>query len=181
MDKIIDKFKSIEKIVSQKKGNVKLLALFELEDNIHDRWDVIISSKNLFPEDIESLKFVVNIIQRVLTKKEILKISKVVLFDPNDEFITKIQKFLSNGKNPKEFSEVEINGLMIKRGFVIKSPVTEDTTLKHAEDLIRYLIYTSKPNKIKGSIDTPSPEDVHLPFSGNLEKNDIEYTSKYLN
>ncbi len=38
MDTIIDKFNLIEKIISQKKGNIKLLALFELEDNIQDRW-----------------------------------------------------------------------------------------------------------------------------------------------
>ncbi|MCP4113131.1 MAG: hypothetical protein GY749_47645 [Desulfobacteraceae bacterium] len=175
MDEVINKFNSIEKMISQKKGNVKLLALFELEDNIHDRWDVIISSENLIAEDIESLKFVVNIVQSVLTKKEILKISKVVLFDPNDDFIAKVQSFLDNSKNPKEFSGVEINGLIIKRGFVVKSPIVEDTTSKQAEDLIRYLLYASKPNKTKGFIDTPSIKDVHVPFS------DIEYTSKYLN
>jgi len=45
------------------------------------------------------------------------------LFDPDDDFVAKIQKFLKNSRNPKEFNELEINGLMIRRGFVIKSPV----------------------------------------------------------
>jgi len=56
--------------------------------------DVIISARNLFPDNIESLKFVVKIVQRVLTKEEILKISKVVLFDSNDKFILDYQVFL---------------------------------------------------------------------------------------
>jgi len=92
MDTIIDKFHSIEKIISQKKGNVKLLVLFEPEDNIQDRWDVIVSAENLIAEDIESLRFVVNTVQSVLNKEEIIKIAKVVLFDPNDEFIAKNPK-----------------------------------------------------------------------------------------
>jgi len=181
MDAIINKFNLIEKAISQEKGNVKLLALFELEDNVQDRWDVIISAKNLIPEDIESLEFVVNTLQNVLTKKEIVKVSKVVLFDPNDDFIAKIQRFLDKNKNPKEFSKLEINDLMIKRAFVIKSPIIEDTAFNHAEDLLRYFFYNSKLNEIKGFIDIPAKENVYVPFSGNLEKDDIEYTSKYLN
>ncbi|MDM8522320.1 hypothetical protein QUF80_03020 [Desulfococcaceae bacterium HSG8] len=122
MDAIINKFNLIEKSISQEKGNVRLLALFELEGNVQDRWDVIISAENLISEDIESLKFVVNTLKNVLTREEIVKVSKVVLFDPDDEFISKIQSFLHKNKNPKEFRGLEINDLMVKRAFVIKSP-----------------------------------------------------------
>jgi len=184
MDTIIDKFNLIEKIISQEKGNVKLLALFELEDNVQDRWDVIISAENLIPDDIESLKFVVNILQSVLTEKEMVKISKAVLFDPNDEFIIKIERFLNKNKNPKQISNLEINDLIITHGFVIKSSVFEKRTFNRKQDSVRYLFPASKWNETKRTIDIPSKKNFYIPFSGNLEKDNnitIEDHSKYLN
>ncbi len=120
MDTIIHKFHSIEKIISQKKGDIRLFALFELED-LQNRWDVIVSAENLLAEDIESLRFVVSVIQNILDKEELIKIAKVVLFDPDDDFVVKIQNFLRHNDNPKKFHELEINNLAIKRGFIIKS------------------------------------------------------------
>ena len=124
MNDFMEKFSSIEQTLVQEKGQFKLFALLEREA-VFDTWDVIMASKGLPDYDMSVLKYVVEKIQAVLTAKEMIKIGAVILLDVNDHFVKEVQKFLAEYHNPTEFSNAEINGLEISRGYIITSPIPQ--------------------------------------------------------
>jgi hypothetical protein len=72
-------------------------------------------------EEVKSLKYVFGKIRAVLDKKEFRQISKVVLLGTDEPFLKELQDFLENYNNPKVFSNVEINGMSFKTGYIIVS------------------------------------------------------------
>ena len=123
MNSFIEKFSAIERTLIQEKGEFKLFALLEREA-VFDTWDVIMASKGLPDNDMDVLKYVVDQIQAVLTREEMIKIGAVILLDVNDHFVNEVQKFLEEHHNPTAFSNAEINGLEISRGHIIISPLS---------------------------------------------------------
>ncbi len=122
MNDFIEKFCSIEQSLVQEKGQFKLFALLE-RATVFDTWDVIMASKGLPDNEMSVLKYVVDKIQAVLTRQEMIRIGAVILLDVNDHFVKEVQKFLVEHQNPTEFSNAEINGLEISRGYIITSPI----------------------------------------------------------
>jgi hypothetical protein len=123
--KLLNKFGAIEHELSKEKGPFKLFALIELEE-VPGRWDVVMSSKALPDRDMETLRFVVNKIYAVVSQKEIVKVSRVILLDVNEPFVTELEQFLDRTHNPKELFNCEIDDLKIKHAYLIVSPVKED-------------------------------------------------------
>jgi len=124
MNSFVEKFYSIERAIAQEKGEFKLFALFELEGEVRRRWDVVISSEGLPENDMEALRFVINKIRVVLEPEEFMQLSKVVLLDVNEPFVKELQKFLDAHHNPKFFSQVNIQGVEIDKGYIITSPLS---------------------------------------------------------
>ena len=93
------------------------------------QWDVVMSSKELPDRDMETLKFVVNKIYAIVSKKEIVKVSRVILLKINEPFVTEIEQFLSITHNPKEFFNCEIDELKIKHAHIIVSPVKDEAKI----------------------------------------------------
>jgi hypothetical protein len=124
MNKFMEKFPAIERTLAQKTGEFKLFALLEREIAF-DRWDVIMASEGLPDNDMSVLKEVIEKIHAVLTREEKIKMNAVILLDVNDPFITEVQKFLTKHHNPTEFSNAEINGLEISRGYIITSQIPQ--------------------------------------------------------
>jgi hypothetical protein len=124
MNDFIKKFSLIEKKLVQDKGPFKLFALLE-RATAFDDWDVIMASKGLPDNDMSVLKEVIEKIHAVLTDEEKLKMNAVILLDVNDHFVKEVQKFLAEHHNPTEFSNAEINGLEISRGYIITSPIPQ--------------------------------------------------------
>jgi len=52
-----------------------------------------------------------------------MKMNAVILLNVNDHFVKEVQQFLEEHHNPAEFSNAEINGLEISRGYIITSPI----------------------------------------------------------
>jgi hypothetical protein len=122
MKTFIKKFFPIERTIAQEKGDLKLFALFERED-VQGIWDVVLAADWLPGEEVKSLRYVFGKIRAVLDKKEFLKVSKVVLLDVNEPFIEELQDFLEDYNNPSVFSNVEINDMSFKTGYIIVSPM----------------------------------------------------------
>lgn len=120
MKTFIKKFFAIERAIAQEKGNLKLFTLFERED-VQGLWDVVLAADWLPGEEVKSLKYVFGKIRAVLDKKEFRQISKVVLLGTDEPFLKELQDFLENYNNPKVFSNVEINGMSFKTGYIIVS------------------------------------------------------------
>ncbi len=124
MNDLIEKFCSIEQTLVQEKGPFKLFALLE-RATAFDDWDVIMASKGLPDNDMSVLQEVIDKIHAVLTREEKMKMNAVILLDVNDHFVKEVQKFLVEHQNPTEFSNAEINGLEISRGYIITSPIPQ--------------------------------------------------------
>jgi len=123
MKTFIKKFFPIERTIAQEKGDFKLFALFERED-IQGIWDVVLAADWLPGDEMKSLRYVFEKIRAVLDKKEFLRVSKVVLLDVNEPFIKELEDFLEDYHNPRVFSNVEINGMSFKTGYIIVSPLS---------------------------------------------------------
>ncbi len=126
--KLFNKFCTIERELSEEKGPFKLFALIELEE-VPGQWDVVMSSKALPDRDMETLRFVVNKIYAIVSQKEIVKVSRVIVLDVNEPFVTEIERFLSRTHNPKEIFNCEIDDLKIKHAHIIVSPVKDDAKI----------------------------------------------------
>ncbi len=125
MSTFIKKFFPIERAIAIEKGDFKLFALFERED-IQGIWDIVLAADWLPGNEMKSLKYVFGKIRAVLDKKEFLKISKVVLLDVNEPFVKELQNLLEDYHNPSVFTNAVINGMSIKTGYIIISPVAEN-------------------------------------------------------
>jgi hypothetical protein len=126
--KLFNKFCTIERELSEEKGPFKLFALIELEE-VPGQWDVVMSSKALPDRDMETLRFVVNKIYAIVNKKEIVNVSRVIVLDVNEPFVTKTEHLLSRIHNPKEIFNCEIDDLKIKHAHIIVSPVKDDAKI----------------------------------------------------
>jgi len=122
MNPFRDKFVTIEQTLAQEKGPFKLFSLLE-RATVFDDWDVVMASKGLPDNDMSVLKEVIDKIHAVLTYEEKMKMNAVILLNVNDLFVKEVQKFLVEHQNPTEFSNAEINGLEISRGYIITSPI----------------------------------------------------------
>jgi hypothetical protein len=127
--KLLNKFHTVERELSEEKGPFKLFALIELEE-VPGRWDVVMSSKKLRDRDMETLRFVVNKIYAIVNKKEIIKVSRVILLEVNESFVLEMEQILERTNNPKEFFNCEIDDLKIKHAYIIVSPVKKDAKAK---------------------------------------------------
>ncbi|MDM8558367.1 hypothetical protein [Candidatus Parabeggiatoa sp. HSG14] len=119
MDRFIQKFLLIENTIAQEKGPVDLFALFKIVE-IPNRWEVVISAERLSENNIKAMEYVTHKIRAVLTQKEMITISAVILLTANEPFIEELQKFLKTNNNSNVFSEVNIHGVEIKKGYIIK-------------------------------------------------------------
>jgi len=126
--KLLNKFCAVERELSKEKGPFKLFCLCELEE-VQGQWDIVMSSKKLPSRDMEALRFVVNKIYALFSKKEIVKISRVILLNANEPFVTEMEHFLERTNNPKELFNCEIDSLKIKHAHIIVSPVKEEAKI----------------------------------------------------
>jgi len=126
--KLLNKFCTLERELAEEKGPFKLFALIELAE-VPGQWDVVMSSKELPDKDMETLRFVVNKIYAIVSKKEIVKVSRVILLNVNEPFVIEMERFLSRMNNPKEFFHCEIDDLQIKHAHIIVSPVQEEAKI----------------------------------------------------
>jgi phosphoribosylaminoimidazole (AIR) synthetase len=138
MNEFIKKFFAIEQALAQEKGEFELFSLFE-RATAFDDWDVIMASKGLPDNDMSVLREVIEKIQARLTHEEKMKLNAVILLDVNDIFVKEVHNFLEEHHNPAEFSNAEINGLEISRGYIIASPIpqTEKVSPPSSERLVK--------------------------------------------
>jgi hypothetical protein len=115
------KLSAVAEILTQEKGPLKLLALVEKYNSPHNQWDMVVASKPL-PETMEVLREVIEKTHSVL-KKEMLKLSAVILLKENDEFVKLLQKILKQQGNPKVLLDVDILAIEIKEAYIIVSPL----------------------------------------------------------
>lgn len=116
---MVMKLLNIEKEVAYKKGSFNLFALF-LRDG-ENKWDLLISSAWIDKEKYESLRYIASIIQRKLTKEELLEISGIEIIDHNDSALNEIYNSINVEHSIVEKTNRDFFGVMIRRAYIITS------------------------------------------------------------
>ncbi|OQY56398.1 MAG: hypothetical protein DRR08_31480 [Candidatus Parabeggiatoa sp. nov. 2] len=121
---LLEKYATIAQTITVDKGPFKLFALFKRE-YFPWEWDVVLSAPWL-PGDKkrDAYRFIFDKIRVILNHEEFINISKLVLLDINEPFVKELQSFLEEHHNPKTLANIEINGVEIREGLMIISPVS---------------------------------------------------------
>jgi hypothetical protein len=119
MNDLAEKVSLVEKDIAKERGSLNLFALFERED-LHDRWDLVISASWARMDDA-SLDYVVGIIKRHLAPRDMTRLARIVILPADEDPVRSI-----NERYDVEHGEVELNdparfGLPVRYGYIITS------------------------------------------------------------
>lgn len=116
---MVVKLLNIEKEIAYNKGSFNLFALF-LRDG-ENKWDLLISSTWIDKEKYESLRYIASIIQRKLTKEELVEISGIEIVDHNDSALNEIYNSINVEHSIVEKTNRDFFGVMIHHAYIITS------------------------------------------------------------
>lgn len=120
MKTIVEKLALIEKEIAEERGEFVLFALMEREGS-PDRWDLVASASwidlNLKP----ALDYFVTKINKYLTTSEVIILSRVVLLQPSEPFVTTLLAYIADNDIKTEIRDFEFNGMVIERGYIISA------------------------------------------------------------
>lgn len=133
---LIEKFVAIEHAMAQERGGTKLLALLEPEES-QGEWDMLLSADWVQGSTLETLDFVLAKMRTVLEPPEYYQF-KIMLLRSNEPFVHAFQAFLDDNPQQREFSNIEILGLAIKRAYVIVPWI--ETPEDQLQKLIKYVV-----------------------------------------
>lgn len=126
MNNLKNKFTKVEKEISQEKGEFSLFVLLLREDS-QDKWDVVLSA-SWFPESKkEVLTYIVNKLVKILTPKELLKLSRIVALNEDDSFVANLNSVINTKHNAVEFKNCQLNNIHVKHAYVITSRKVSET------------------------------------------------------
>jgi hypothetical protein len=120
MKEIIEKFKTIEKELSEEKGEFNLFALFLREDSAN-KWDLLVSADWIIENKSETLKLITNKVQEHLEKKELVNLSRIVLIEENNPSLEAFHRAINVEHGSTEIRDRNFFGLQIKHAIIITS------------------------------------------------------------
>ncbi len=129
MKELADKLLKIEQELSSKKGKFSLFALFLREDT-EDNWDLLISAPWVSKNKADMLKYFAKKLQESLTPQEIVKLSKIVIIEPDNPALEAIHKAIHIEHGLVEVKDSIFFGLPIKHAFIITSQKLNGKTNK---------------------------------------------------
>jgi len=89
MSNLIEKFQKIVTDISTNKGTLNLFAL-SYRENDSQTFDLLISARWINIDDFNFLKYIENLLKQELDSNDILKISRIVLLDPEETSVKAI-------------------------------------------------------------------------------------------
>jgi len=120
MKELIDKLKQQEQVMANEKGPFDLFALF-LREDAPGKWDLVVAAEWIKKDKEVSFKYIADIIQKVLSKEELLKLSRIVLIDESNPALEAIHSALRIEHGVAEIQEGNFFGLQIKHAYLITS------------------------------------------------------------
>ena len=120
MKEILNKFISLEKSLSQEKGDFSLFALFLREDS-EDKWDLVLSAPWLKSTDRNDYKFIASRVQEILDKDELISLSRIVLLDKGNPVLDAVNRAFSIEHGQFECKDCNFFGLQINHAYIITS------------------------------------------------------------
>ena len=101
----IHKLMAVERAIAREKGDFVLFALVQREEGI-GLWDLLISAPWLGTQEAEILSFFARKLKETLTTDEMMRLSRIVLFPPDDP---RVQQILQLVKPSVKHGHVELS------------------------------------------------------------------------
>lgn len=101
----IEKLRVLEKSLAAERGDFVLYALIRRQD-APNRWDLLLSAAWFGEDEKETLDFIVGKIKEKLTPQEMIMLSRIVLFPPDDPRVREISQKL---QEPVMHGNVELS------------------------------------------------------------------------
>jgi hypothetical protein len=120
MKEFVDHLIKLERLLSDKKGAFNLFALF-LREDAPDKWDLVMAAPWLERNKPDTLKYVVEELQKSLRKHELLKLSRIVIFDQRNPGLDSFQRAYHIEHGNMEIRNSNLFGLQIKHAYLITS------------------------------------------------------------
>lgn len=120
MEELLNKLLKIEQELASEKGKFSLFALFLREDT-EDNWDLLVSAPWISKNKTDMLKHLAKKLQKSLTPQEIVKLSKIVIIEPDNPALEAIHKAIHTEHSLVEVKSSVFFGLPIKHAFIITS------------------------------------------------------------
>ncbi|MEN6576526.1 MAG: hypothetical protein ABFD90_09300 [Phycisphaerales bacterium] len=125
MKEIVEKLVQAEKEMAAEKGAFLLFAVF-LREDAPDVWDLVVASPWIDGDKSASLRYISGKISSVLNSKELVKLSRVVLIEPDSPALAAFQRTVHVEHGTAEIKDSDFGGLRIKHAYLITS--RRDTT-----------------------------------------------------
>ena len=120
MKEIAEKLKSYEEIMAKEKGPFDLFALF-LREDAPGKWDLVVASDWIEKNKEKSFKYIAGIVQKALSKEELLKLSRIVLIDKTNPALEAMHRAMHVEHGIAEIRDSNFFGLQIKHAYLITS------------------------------------------------------------
>ena len=92
MKQLLEKLKSLEKEISDERGEFSLFALF-LREDAENKWDLVVAAPWLNTDSMEDINHISNKLKFYLDDSELLSISRIVLVDLDDPIVKTINNY----------------------------------------------------------------------------------------
>lgn len=120
MKELIDKFKKIEKEISNEKGDFSLFALFLREDSTN-KWDLLVSADWIQANKSKALNLIASKVQSKLNKNELVNLSRIVIIEDDNPALDSFHKAVDVKHGIAEMQDSNFFGLDIKHAYIITS------------------------------------------------------------
>ena len=120
MKEIVERLQRQEVIMAEEKGPFDLFALF-LREDAPGKWDLVVAAEWIDKSKEASFKYIADIVQKALSKEELLKLSRIVLIDENNPALEALHKAMHVEHSIAEIQDSNFFGMQIKHVYLVTS------------------------------------------------------------
>lgn len=124
MKHIVDKLRAEEVRIAQEKGEFNLFALF-LREDAPNRWDLLVAADWIDRDKYNAIKYIASRLQGVLSKNEIVLLSKIVVIDEDNPELANLNAAFQVENGSLELRNSDLFGLHINHAYLITSKCRE--------------------------------------------------------
>ena len=124
MNEFVKDLQKVERSLSNEKGMFNLFALF-LREGAPGKWDLLVAAPWVEKDKADALKRVTKELQKTLSKKELLRLSRLVIIDQDNPALAAFQRNFHAEHADMEIKDSNLFGMQIKHAHVITSRRTE--------------------------------------------------------
>jgi hypothetical protein len=125
----VHKLKSLELAIAGEKGPFDLFALFSTDEELEDKWDLVVAATWIGEDDKKALDYLSSKLQQALTPQEFLSISKIAILDVYDPRVKDIQKHYKIEHDLLRLTEYKFYGIRVDIVYLITSKIQVDPLL----------------------------------------------------